>query len=83
VAEDRKLIRVQGHARLETVRKGTGSEHDGVVLETPDGERLILVRLRGNPFDDPQTRALCGRTIEVEGYRVGSELRYVAARDAS
>lgn len=79
---ERKLERVRGRASLTVVRKGTGSEHQGVVLETPAGERLVRVRVGGNPFDDPQTRALDGRTLEVEGYRVGSELRYVAAHDA-
>jgi hypothetical protein len=65
---------------METVRRGTGSEHLGVVLYTPEGERLILVRIGGNPFDDPETRKLDGLTIEAEGYRLGSELRYVSVR---
>jgi hypothetical protein len=65
------------------VRPGTGSEHVGIVLETSEGDRLNLVRLGGNPFDDPETRKWSGRTIEVDGYRVGLELRYVAVRDVS
>jgi hypothetical protein len=79
----RKLTRIRGEARLETVRRGTGSEHTGVILESPEGKRWILVRIGGNPFDDPETRNLSGRTIEVEGYCVGAELRYVAVRDVS
>lgn len=78
---DRKLTRIRGQAHLETVRRGTGGEHTGVVLETPKGERWILVRIGGNPFDDPETRKLSGRIIEVEGYCVGAELRYIAVRD--
>ena len=78
----RTLTRIRGEARLETVRRGTGSEHTGVVLETPEGDRWILVRIGGNPFDDPETRKLPGRTIEVEGYCVGAEFRYVSVRDA-
>ncbi len=78
VRRNRELFR--GRARLETVRPGTGSEHVGVVLETSDGQRLNLVRLGGNPFDDAETRKLAGHTIEVEGYRVGSDLRYAVAR---
>jgi hypothetical protein len=41
------------------------------------------VRLGGNPFDDDETRALAGKQIEVEGYRVGSELRWTAVRDVA
>jgi len=77
----RKLERIRGRTHINTVRRGTGSEHLGVVLETAEGDRWILVRLGGNPFDDAETRKLSGRTIEVEGYCVGSELRYVAARE--
>jgi len=78
---ERKLERLRGRVTHTAVRKGTGSEHEGVVLETAGGERLILVRIGGNPFDDPDTRALAGRTVEVEGYRVGNELRFVSTRD--
>jgi len=77
----RGLERVQGLARLATVRRGTGSEHTGVVLHTPQGERLILVRLGANPFEDQETRRFDGLTVEAEGYRVGSELRYVSIRE--
>jgi len=66
---------------MTTVRGGTASEHTGVVLETSDGERLVLVRLGSNPFEDAATKELSGRTIEVEGYRVGNELRYTSVRD--
>lgn len=76
----RKLERVRGLATLATVRRGTASEHTGVMLDTSGGERLILVRLGANPFEDPETRKLVGSTLEVEGYRVGSELRYVSTR---
>ena len=81
MSADRKLEQVRGRAALTTVRAGTASEHTGVVLETPEGERLILVRLGANPFEDQATRKLSGRTIEVEGYRVGSELRYTSVRE--
>ena len=66
---------------MSKVRGGTASEHTGVVLETSDGERLLLVRLGGNPFEDTATKELHGRTIEVEGYRIGNELRYTSVRD--
>ncbi len=78
---ERKLERLRGRAALATVRKGTGSEHTAVVLDTDAGERLILMRLGANPFNDPETRRLEGLILEVEGYRVGSELRYVSVRE--
>jgi hypothetical protein len=78
---ERKLERLEGRALLQAVRAGTASEHVGVVLELANGERLNLVRLGGNPFEDAETRALAGKTIEVEGYRVGHDLRYVTARE--
>lgn len=81
MAEERKLVQIRGRASVQRVRQGTGSEHDGVVLETPGGDSWKLVRLGGNPFSDPETNALSGREVEVEGYCVGHELRYVAARD--
>ena len=79
----RNLERLRGQASLETVRRGTGSEHVGVVLQTSEGERWILVRLGSNPFDDPEAQKLSGHTIEVEGYRVGREFRYSAVREIS
>jgi len=77
----RPPVRLRGRARAERVRRGTGSEHDAVVLETPQGERLLLQRVGGNPYDDEPTRRLVGRLVEVEGYRVGGVLRYVGVRD--
>ena len=71
---------MRGRASLEPVRTGTGSAHTGVVLKTEEGERMILVRLGGNPFDDKETRALEGHLIEVSGYRVGNELRYLESK---
>ena len=80
MAKTRQLERVRGRASLAAVHRGTGSEHAGVVLETAKGERLILVRLGANPFDDEETRRLDGLALEVEGYRVGSQLRYISVR---
>ena len=78
---ERKRIRLRGHARTEQVRRGTGSDHEAVILDTPEGEHWILVRVGGNPFLDVETLRLSGRNIEVDGYCVGSELRYVEARE--
>ena len=56
-----------GVLSLATVHRGTRSEHTGIVLDTSGGERLILVRLGANPFDDEETRKLDGRSLEVDG----------------
>jgi hypothetical protein len=73
------MTKVRGRVTSAVVRRGTGSEHRAVVLETPRGERLTLVRLKGNPFDDAETRRLVGHEVEAEGYRLGNELRFVRA----
>jgi hypothetical protein len=77
----RELVRIRGKACEERVRRGTASEHSAVVLETAEGERLILQRIGGNPFRDEPTQRLVGLRLEVEGYRVGRALRYVDARE--
>lgn len=75
----RRLVKVRGRVSTSVVRRGTASEHPGVVLETAAGERLLLVRLEGNPFEDAETRRLVGHEVEAEGYRLGDELRFVRA----
>lgn len=40
--------------------------HEGVVLETGDGD-LILRRLGANPFHDPELQALVGKTLRCRG----------------
>ena len=78
--QPRKLERIRGHAKLETVRRGTGSDHLGTTLKSTKGKKWILVRIGSNPFDDAETRKLSGHSVEVEGYCVGNEVRYVSAR---
>ena len=80
MAPTRKLVKVRGHVLLETVRRGTGSEHQGLVLTTPDGTRLVLVELGENPFEVGGKRQLDGVDVEVEGYVIGGELRYRSVR---
>ncbi|HEY4953623.1 MAG TPA: hypothetical protein VII02_01930 [Gemmatimonadaceae bacterium] len=77
--EQRQLERVTGRAENQLVRRGTASEHEAVVLLTSAGERMILQRIGGNPFDDAETRRLVGHEVEVEGYRVGDIFRFVKA----
>ncbi len=71
------LTRLGGVVRLGARRRGTASEHVGAVLHTEAGEAVPLVRIDANPFDDPDTRALDGRRVQLEGYRVGAEFRFV------
>jgi hypothetical protein len=68
--------RLTGTVERGMVRKGTGSEHNAVILCTDHGERLILQRIGGNPFDDAETRGLDGQRISVEGFRLGNIFRY-------
>lgn len=68
-----------GHVEPQRVARGTGSEHTGVVLTTPDGEQLVLQRIGGHPFSDPETRSLAGHDVAVEGFRLGRVFRYTKA----
>ena len=79
----REIVRARGRVTSEVVKKGTASEHVGVVLVTSQGERFVLVRLGGNPFDDAETRGLVGREVEVAGYVIGGELRYTEVRESA
>jgi hypothetical protein len=82
MSSNRELQRLRGRASLATVRRGTASEHTALVLDTQAGERLKLVRLGGNPFEIHDEREFAGRWLEVEGYRVGNELRYTSIHEA-
>ena len=77
-----KKVKRRGQVGVERVLQKTASEHEAVVLETDAGERLILQRIGGNPFQDASSRDLVGRQVEVEGFLEGRTLRYVDARDA-
>jgi len=77
---ERRLEQLSGKIERQVARHGTGSEHQAVVLVTEAGERMILQRIGGNPFDDDETRRLIGHRVEVEGYRVGDVIRFVRAK---
>jgi len=76
---DKTPERLRGAVTKQLVRQGTGSEHHAVVLHTDDGEKLILQRVSGNPFSDPESDKLVGRRVTVEGYRLDKIFRYVNA----
>jgi len=80
VAAQRKLVKVRGRTSLETVRRGTGSQHESLVLMTDKGERFLLKALGKNPFEIDRTGPKPGEDVEVEGYVVGKELRYKTLR---
>ena len=69
--------KIEGIVEEHKVLKGTGSEHEGVVLTTDDGEKLRLQRVGGNPFSDSVTKALVGRRVSLTGYRLGNVFRYI------
>ena len=69
--------RLRGAVTRQMVRKGTASAHEAVVLHTDEGEELILQRISGNPFSDPETNKLVGRRVTVEGYRRNKVFRYM------
>jgi hypothetical protein len=71
--------RLTGQVEQGLVRKGTASEHVASILVTDAGERLILQRIGGNPFDDKETRSLVGKSVAVEGHRLGDIFRFTKA----
>jgi hypothetical protein len=76
VSSSRQLVRVRGHVAAKRVRLGTAGEHDALVLTTPAGQQWTLIELGGNPFEPPRGAAPPGAEVEVEGFVVGSELRF-------
>ncbi len=57
----------QGRVARRRVSAGSKSEHDALVLATPDGQEYKLRREGGNPFRDPELDVLEGKRIECEG----------------
>lgn len=62
----------RGKVVEKRVSAGSKSERTAVVLQTTDGEELVIRRVGGHPFRDPQVAALVGQTIEARGRRSGS-----------
>jgi hypothetical protein len=58
---------LQGRVVRKRVSTGSKSEHDALVLVTPEGQEYKLRRQEGNPFRDPELDALEGKRIECEG----------------
>jgi len=60
-------VTYQGRVVRKRVSTGSKSEHDALVLTTPNGHEYKLRREGGNPFRDPELDALEGKRIECEG----------------
>ena len=57
----------QGRVVRKRLSIGSKSEHEALVLVTPDGQEYKLRRQEGNPFRDPELDVLEGKSIECEG----------------
>ncbi len=57
----------QGRVVRKRLSIGSKSEHEALVLVTPDGQEYKLRRQEGNPFRDPELDVLEGKRIECEG----------------
>lgn len=62
---------VHGRVIRDLVSRGSKSEHHALLIETPDGERLMLRRRGGPAFGDTSFDALVGKTIIAKGDRIG------------
>lgn len=77
-----RQVRVRGVLASARVRAGTASEHESWVIDTDDGERLILTPAQANPFQKPALPFKAGTRIEVEGYPLDGEIRYASLKPA-
>jgi hypothetical protein len=50
------------------------SAHEAIYLETESGEKLKLVRVGGNPFNDPELNKLVGKIVQAKGKVVDYQL---------
>jgi hypothetical protein len=65
-------MKIQGHVIKKNLYSGSKSEHEGLVLVTPQGE-YKLRRQGGNPFSDEDLTPLEGKEIECEGLLRGNQ----------
>ena len=59
-------MKLRGHVTRKLLNRGTKSEHEGLVLVSPEGE-FKLRRQGGKPFWDETLASLEGKDIEGEG----------------
>ena len=60
-------VRLIGRVERQRLAAGTKSDHMGMVLLTPEGDRHVLRLRGGNPFKEPALEALNGRTVTLCG----------------
>ena len=63
--------RLTGAVLRKAVAQGSKSEHEAVVLRTPEGGEYVLRRTGGNAFRDPELDGLVGSSITGEGLVTG------------
>jgi hypothetical protein len=72
----RRLECWRGTLCVGPVRRGTASQQQALLLETEHEGRFVLIKLGGPSFGLPPEAAWDGASVEVEGYRLGRELRF-------
>jgi len=65
-------MKLRGVVRRKTIRSGTKSEHEALVLVTA-GKEYKLRRRGGNPFRDEALAGLEDKQVRVEGEADGAE----------
>jgi hypothetical protein len=64
-------MKLSGQVVKQSYAAGTKSQHMAVMLDTGD-QSLVLRRVGGNAFSDPELERLVGKRIEGEGVVQGS-----------
>jgi hypothetical protein len=67
------MVKYQGKVIKKLFGESTKSEHDAVMLVTPQGE-YRLRREGGNPFFDEELEKLVGKAIRCQGFVHGHTL---------
>jgi hypothetical protein len=73
---DPPLVSVRGTLARQIVHKGTGSEHEAWVIDSPEHGKLILKKLGANPFELGDAPAAPGSKVEAEGFVLQPDLHY-------
>ena len=63
-------MKLHGRIKREKIAKGSKSERDALVLDT-GSEQVVLRRVGGHPFADPELDRLVGKSATFEGERRG------------
>ena len=69
--------RLIGRVERRLLAQGTKSEHQGLVLVTPDGALWRLRRIGANPFQDAVLDALAGQQVQLDGPANDDDLFFI------